>query len=921
MLNRQISLAASVGVTLTVLTTLFQVKALADPPPVQSGTYYNTPGSQTTFTNGNQTGSAPQNSGAVHFTAPGQVVRLDGNINTAAVSQSNGYTGNGGTTSFTPPINSVNNGAIAQGGTYFNTADSKTTFTNTSGGGVWLQSGSNLRGLEVDALGKLTNNGGTIHFYAPGAVVRLDGNIDVRAVRAGSEGSYLGNGGKLFVDSAFLYQNGNIYANGINGGLVQFNVGAATFGGNSRIETKGFEGAGGVIAINASGPVNVGRQTVLDSSGKVAGSIDTNLINIEGGLVNVAGNLFANGIESRGGTIRIVATGQSDLSQTSEALAQAVTAGNFTEGEKNNIEAGLLALKNAHDGDIVIASASGEHGQANVYANGYSGAALTSGLFPEPTSGNDPTDPTERAGDGGTVLLTAQKNIENGGWVLANGGKGNPYVVDISNPNSFTNGGHGGTVSLIAGNNITNTGRIVTDGGFGGISVDTDALHGGNGGLMAFSYSNLMNNAGVIRGHGGAGAMKPAVPTQYGRNGAGGLAVFSGTQNLSGNGLVSVLGAPSQASESPAGKLGTIVAPDPATSTNTLIGIWRKTQPVELLTHAENLIFLTKNGGSTPISANVFDRLLQASIRSVGDPSGALGQARAEVISKNTGSSAYVFRNLILSSNRDGLEMALSHPYKQELPGVEGAELILPSPLSNGQGFTTLNTLSVINDGPVSTQNFPGPNDDFPSTPIDMWLISRNSNSLGGGRISILANGDISNSNVLGTVGVASGGSVNIATKGTFFNGGGQYGFGGLLSTSGNVHGGSIMAKAGQDIVHNFIHPFSRSSLTANGDMMGGTIRLLAQRDFSYVRTLNDARITANGSLQGGNIEINAGNNSNIALNSSDNFIAIQANGTSPTLGRGGYIHIHGQNDNTVNGIVEATGGLEYGTVSFTTGN
>jgi hypothetical protein len=44
-------------------------------------------------------------------------------------------------------INTVNNGPVINSGTYRNTADSKTTFTNTVGGGLWLKSGSNIRGL------------------------------------------------------------------------------------------------------------------------------------------------------------------------------------------------------------------------------------------------------------------------------------------------------------------------------------------------------------------------------------------------------------------------------------------------------------------------------------------------------------------------------------------------------------------------------------------------------------------------------------------------------------------------------------------------------------------------------------------------------------------------------------------------------
>jgi hypothetical protein len=100
-------------------------------------------------------------------------------------------------------VNTVNDGPIVAGGTYLNTADGKTTFKNSAGGGLWLKSGSNIRGVEVNASGSLTNNGGTVHFYAPGNVVRLDGNIDVRGIR-NSQGVYRGDGGKVFVDSAYI---------------------------------------------------------------------------------------------------------------------------------------------------------------------------------------------------------------------------------------------------------------------------------------------------------------------------------------------------------------------------------------------------------------------------------------------------------------------------------------------------------------------------------------------------------------------------------------------------------------------------------------------------------------------------------------------------------------------------------------------
>jgi hypothetical protein len=190
-------------------------------------------------------------------------------------------------------VNSINNGRDIQAGTYFNTPGSRTTFQN-DGGGLWLHSGDTVRGLE-STIGKTpTGNGGTIYLRAPGNVIRIDGTFDVSAVRNGTV--YTGNGGKFFADSAYLFQNGNIFANGANGGLVQFNVSSFTAGPNSRITAQGFGGNGGTVSINASGTVDLQTGSVIDTSGKVAGTYDTNVINIEGSAINNQGIIRANGL-------------------------------------------------------------------------------------------------------------------------------------------------------------------------------------------------------------------------------------------------------------------------------------------------------------------------------------------------------------------------------------------------------------------------------------------------------------------------------------------------------------------------------------------------------------------------------------------------------------------------------------------------
>ena len=151
-------------------------------------------------------------------------------------------------------LNTTNTGQNISGGTYYNTPGSRTTFQNP-GGSLHLRKGNLVRGLEANTIKVPTGNGGTLYFRAPGQVIRLDGDIDVSAVKNGQ--IYVGNGGKAFFDSAYLFQSGNIYANGHNGGVVQMNVGAATLDGNARITAQGLGGNGGSINVHSPGIVQL----------------------------------------------------------------------------------------------------------------------------------------------------------------------------------------------------------------------------------------------------------------------------------------------------------------------------------------------------------------------------------------------------------------------------------------------------------------------------------------------------------------------------------------------------------------------------------------------------------------------------------------------------------------------------------------
>jgi hypothetical protein len=802
------------------------------------------------------------------------------------------------------PANTINNGKVISGGTYYNTADNKTTFTNTQGGGLWVKSGTNVRGLEVDAGGHLTNNGGTLQFYAPGDVVRIDGNIDVNALRNG-QGAFVGNGGRVFVDSAYLYQNGNVLANGINGGLVQFNVAGATLNATAQIEAKGMGGNGGVISINASGPVVIAA-AILDTSGKVAGTFDSNVINIEGGLVIQEGLLRANGVDpsfngSRGGTIRLVATGQSGYPTIQDAFNRASQGPDpiFTQTERQNLAADTQGFIQSNDGNVLMNGISPIPGEPKMSASG------TRGLV-EPN--NDYTqDTSPRAGDGGTILVSARNRVDIGTSLSVNG------AVGTRNPDgSPVAGGNGGTIALAGGDVVgfSNPSNVQANGGRGGWTTGASqrrAADSGDGGLIA-SNSKLLSWIGgssiMANGALGGDGARP------GKGGNGGLVVFSADQteafghdNLhtdggqGGNFTGWALG----------GKAGTIVTPDPqvpqsvgATQRGALNGqeyskpISEVTQINELLTHGENLLLFTRNGGAGPVDQNLFTRMLASKYRSVEDPTGSLGLARSEIVTKNTPGSAFAYHNFLVASTRNGQALDLTHPWRRDNDPGATAELLLPSPLSQGQAFTGLNTLTIQNNGSVitSTMENQGPyNAPYP-TNFTNWLLGLGRSNLGGTRISVFANGDFRNTNFFGTTGLLSGGSINIAAANTVQNGNFEQGtlgtnLNGNFTGSGSaLHGGSLILKAGQDIRANVNGlPTQSSFILTSGRLMGGVQRYSSKRDFrNDANILNgDPTIVSNGGLLGGIIDAKIARD--IITRS-----GIEANGTQPSVGRGGYV-------------------------------
>ncbi|MBY0449904.1 MAG: hypothetical protein K2X01_04690 [Cyanobacteria bacterium] len=374
----------------------------------------------------------------------------------------------------TNQINQTYNGQIINPGSYYNTSNGSTTFVNTSGGGLWLQGGT-VHGYQVGSNNQVNGNGGNINIYAPGSVVRLDGNINVSGILRGGN---LGSGGNLNITSAYLYQNGQIYADGSRGGLVQVNVDNLSMGTQALISAKGLggsssdnlNGAGGAVRINANGVVDIASRALIVTDGRVVGNYDTNVIAIEGALIRNAGTLSANGVvidgaASQGGTIRLVANGVTG--QTAAGLDSVIANANIrnntpADTDFNNAVLSARTLLNSPSGNL--------SNTGSISANGASNNSAT----PITAQGN--------AGDGGNILLSAAGNLSNSGSITANGGNGgnSPLII---------NGGNGGTIAATASGNIQNTGTVQANGGNGSVGNTAAGSSTANSGILRLNQN------------------------------------------------------------------------------------------------------------------------------------------------------------------------------------------------------------------------------------------------------------------------------------------------------------------------------------------------------------------------------------------------------------------------------------------------
>jgi hypothetical protein len=405
-------------------------------------------------------------------------------------------------------VNTVNDGAIVNSGTYYNTAGDKTTFVNSAKTGLYVAPGSTVVGREYDVTTmQETGNGGNLHFSAPGQIVRIDGNLDVSGLTKGCV--YIGNGGKVTIDSAFLYQNGHIFANGINGGQVQMNVGSMAMGPGANTIARGYGGAGGTVVVNATGSVTIPQGAVVDTSGGVVGTFNSNLIEVTGSVVNLDGILQANGLGAgqAGGRVQLTGTNRVTI-------------------EKNG----------------------------KVVANGADAAF-------------SPANPSGVGGKGGTISITAKNVIENNGLVAVNGGQGATFQQAATGVVSADYDAQGREIYQSASGTrlfkdpdsgvfFDACDRIVTCPPGDLVLVQREVAQGQNGGIGGnagsinlASSTGQITNTGLIEAVGGKGGNGQDAIAQTPFSGPGVHVAMGGNGGQGGNGgFVNIIGNPDQSS-------------------------------------------------------------------------------------------------------------------------------------------------------------------------------------------------------------------------------------------------------------------------------------------------------------------------------------------------------------------------------------
>lgn len=383
------------------------VNSVNDGHNVAGGTYYNTPGDKTTFINsggtglhltaGNTvtghevsnsadpTGSLTGNGGWVHFNAPGQVVRLDGNVNVAGFVNGMGVLGNGGKAT-------VDAGYLYQNGHIF--------ASGASGGVVQMNVGNMVMGqnASIDARG-LTNAGGKVNIDSVGNFNMAKGAV------IDTSGAVIGNydTNVINISAGLVNLRGLVVANGYNAGQK-----------------------GGEIRITSDTDLNIGHNGLVSANGANGCSNCDPTPGGDGGIVHlVAGNNITNNglVQANGGKGgNNNSTAQGVIEQLDDCETVEATVGGKGANGGNGGQIYVTYNKLHNNGLLQAAGGNGGHGGNAIALNPHATYHYAQGG----QGGN--------GGDGGYIQLAGcsdcVRNVDVDGGKAGKGGNAQVYKDD-----------------------------------------------------------------------------------------------------------------------------------------------------------------------------------------------------------------------------------------------------------------------------------------------------------------------------------------------------------------------------------------------------------------------------------------------------------------------------------------------------------
>jgi len=423
-----------------------------------TGTYYNTTGNWTTFTNNshihvtngttltghevNGTGGLTGNGGSMAFNAP--FIRIDGTIN----------------------VNSVFNGGLG-GNVRFDSQfvyQNGQIYANGSGGGGSIQFNT---GSAVFAPCSVTEARG-LNGSAGGHIgVNATGIVDVmhQAV-LDTTGRVMGNldNNKISIDAGMINIDGILRANGVSSVDRAGTIRLVTHGNPTNCFNCGLDSIRAVVKDINGLPLAGDMSTVLN---RTSGLVDQ--LNNSGLRIGTTGKVHANGLTDGvscvgvdGGTIHLASASDIIIDACADISANG---GNTLADNKNGGNGGLIVMtamntitnKGAVTANGGKAGTNGVGGKGGIIGASYGNTLNNTGLI-SAQGGNGCDGPCGVGGDGGLIVLQGS-NPSGNGTITAKGGHGNYKngkngTIAVNNPATVSGNTYIGTLDSIGDNEV-----------------------------------------------------------------------------------------------------------------------------------------------------------------------------------------------------------------------------------------------------------------------------------------------------------------------------------------------------------------------------------------------------------------------------------------------------------------------------------